>query len=449
MKKKWLYYVLGLSALVVTSCGSDEKKDGGDINLDNPTYAPKTVAETKADLENSGTQMIGELKSLNQEKGMQASVMFVDLASNDGAMPAKKFKSSGTYKVLYAVSKLSTRPQMKTALKAMEEGDDDLASLLDSFDAYVGVYEYNFETKSFGNEPVESSTSIIFKFPSNKENYDAQNLNATLEIPRPQVVNGNFSLVNATSLPSNISFNIKVDGNTALSYSFVGEYKPDGIPTKIENTLTMGTWQMKQTYGYSETNLKITYSFTHGTTNILSMGFELNGQLTQQGVQNAYDSTWVQYEFDGETYGYYDSQFHIEKVVQNANAYFQLMDIKIAGQIDFAGLAPVASKENPTDKEIADALNQYADLVVVYASNNQAIAKAEAYVAEVKNEFGMVEDRYVDMRLIFADQSRSSLDSYFAEGFDGLIDEMNSLIADLNNTYGWQLEPIQKDSQQQ
>lgn len=442
MKKNWLYFAVGLVALGISSCG-DKKSDGGDINLDNPTYAPKTVAETKADLENSGTQMVGELKTLNQEKGMQASVMFVDLMTSDGSMTAKKFKSSGTYRLLYTMNKLSARPQLKTALKAMEEGDD-LTSLLDSFDAYAGVYEYDFETNSFGDEPVESSTSIIFKFPSNKENYDAQNLNATLEIQRPQLVNGNFTAVGAKTLPANFSFSITVDGTSALSYTFVGEYKPDGIPTKIENTLTMGDWQMKQTYGYSETNLKLNYSFTHGTTNILSTGIEVNGNLTQQGVENAKDSTWVEY-FPG--YGYYEYNTHFEKVVQNANAYFQLMDIKIAGQVDFLHLVPVMDDEKATEAQKANALNQYADLVVVYASNNQAIAKAEAYVAQETDDFGNVNE-YVDMRLIFADQSKSTLDSYFNEGFNGFIDEMNSLIADLNRTYGWTLEPIQKNSEQ-
>lgn len=440
MKKKWLYYGLGLMAFVVVSCSDEGKDNGGDINLENPTYAPKTVAETKADLENTGNKMVGELKSLNQEKGMQATVMFVDLMSGDDSQYAMKFKRSGTYKMLYALNKASSRPQVKTVLKAMEEGDDDLTSLLESFDDYAGVYEYDFSTESFGEEPVESSTSIIFKFPSNKENYDAQNLNASLEIPRPQIVNGDFTAVGVTSLPSSISFTIKVDGNTALSYSFVGEYKPDGIPTNIENTLTMGTWQMKQTYGYSETKLNVNFSFTHGATNIVSMGAEVKGKLTQQGINEAEDSTWVEF-FPG--YGYWEKEFHFEKVVNNANAYFQLMDVKIAGQIDFLNLVPIMDDTTKTLQQQADAINKYADLVVVYASNNQAIAKAEAYVASETNIWGYTNE-YIDMQLVFADKSKSTLDAYFQEGFNDLISEMNSLITELNNTYGWNLELIEE-----
>ncbi|MCX7987380.1 MAG: hypothetical protein N2662_10620 [Bacteroidales bacterium] len=443
MKKKMLFYAAGIVALMITSCGKEENGGGSDINLDNPTFAKKTVAETKADLENSGTKMVGELKSLNQEKGMQASVMFVSLMGGDNSAVAYKFKASGSYKVLYAVSKLSARPQLKPVLKAMDEGEDDLTSLLDSFDAYTGVYEYDFTTESFSTEPVEPSNSIIFRFPSNKENYDAQVLNASLEIPRPQIVEGNFSLVNATALPSNIAFYIKVDGVTALSYTFVAEYKPDGIPTKVENTLTMGTWEMKQTYGYSETKLSLNYSFKHGSTNIISFGGEVKGNLTKDGVENAKDSTWVEL-FPGE--GYYQYDYKFEKVVQNANAYFQLMDIKIVGQMDFQHLVPIMDDQNKTPEQQAEAMNQYADLVVVYASNNQAIAKAEAYVVEETDEWGETH-RKVDMRLIFADNSKSTLDSYFQEGFDGLIDEMNSLIAELNQTYGWKLEPIEKNTQ--
>lgn len=448
MKKKWLYYAMGLMAFVVVSCGDDSKDNGGDINLKNPTYAPKTVAETKADLENTGKQMVGELKSLNQEKGMQATVMFVDLMGGDDSQYAMKFKATGTYKMLYALNKFSSRPQLKTVLKAMDEGDDDLTSLLDSFDDYAGVYEYDFSTGSFGDEPVESSTSIIFKFPSNKENYDAQNLNASLEIPRPQIVTGNFTVVGVTSLPSSISFKIKVDGTTALSYTFVGEYKPDGIPTKIENTLTMGTWQLKQTYGYSETKLKVNFSFTHGATNIISMGAEVKGKLTQEGIKNAYDSTWVEYYIpDYGSFGYYEYDFHFEKVVNNANAYFQLMDIKIVGEIDFLNLVPIMDDTTKTLQQQADAINQYADLVVVYASNNQAIAKAEAYVATETDFWGYTSE-YIDMQLVFADKSKSTLDTYIEQGFDDLITELNSLIAELNSTYGWNLEPIEKEHQQ-
>jgi len=118
------------------------------------------------------------------------------------------------------------------------------------------------------------------------------------------------------------------------------------------------------------------------------------------------------------------------------------MDIKIAGQVDFLHLVPIMDDTTKTLQQKADVINQYADLVVVYASNNQAIAKAEAYVATDSTEW--YNNQYIDMRLIFADKSKSSLDAYFNEGFDGLFDEMNSLIADLNNTYGWELKPIEK-----
>jgi hypothetical protein len=377
---------------------------------------------------------------------MQASVMFVTLMGNSSSETAKKFKASGAYKVLSTLSAASTssRPQVKTVLKSLQEGDD-LGSLLESFDQYAGVYEYDFSTESFSSEPVEPSESIIFKFPSNKENYDAQNNNASLEIPRPQVVNGNFTAVNATSLPSQISFNIKVDGSTALSFLFVGEYKPDGIPTKIETNLSMGTWQLKETYGYSETKLNVSFAFTHGSTNIISMGAEVKGNLTQQGIDDATDSTFVEY-WPGSGYGYYQQNFHFEKVVQNANAYFQLMDIKITGQVDFLHLVPIMDDETKTTQQQADALNQYADLVVVYASNNQAIAKAEFVVVTQTDDFGYTDDD-IDVNLIFADKSKTSLDAYFNEGFEDLINEMNSLISELNQTYGWNLEPIENTSQ--
>ncbi len=442
MKKRVLIYFVGAFTVFFASC-DDKKSSDSELDLKNPTFAPKTVAETKSDLENSGIQMVGELKSLNQEKGMQASIMFVTLMDQDNSGYATSFKKTGPYKLLLGLTEGIQQTNVKKVHKSLLEGDE-IDQLLEVFDELKGVYDYDFNTGSFSEEPTEPSDKIIFRFPSNKENYDAQNLNASLEIPRPEVVTGQFTTIDATTLPSNISFQINVDGSTAFSFSFIAQYQPDGIPTSVETTLSMGTWQMKQTYSYSKTQLSINFSFTHGTTNLISFGATVKGNISEEGVQNAFDSTYVEI-YPG--HGYWEHETHFEKVINSANAYFQLMDIKMMGEVDFLNLIPIVNDEKNSNEQKANAINQYAAFVVVYASNNQAIAKAEAVVVTEEDEWGNNKSK-IDMNLVFADKSKSSLDSYFNDGFSDLVNELNSLIDELNQTYGWEVEYIENNSEE-
>ena len=59
-----------------------------------------------------------------------------------------------------------------------------------------------------------------------------------------------------------------------------------------------------------------------------------------------------------------------------------------------------------------------------------------------------VKDTSIDLRFIFADSSKTDLKAYFKEGFDGLFDELNKLIAELNETYGWKIKEINKENPQ-
>ena len=51
----------------------------------------------------------------------------------------------------------------------------------------------------------------------------------------------------------------------------------------------------------------------------------------------------------------------------------------------------------------------------------------------------------IDFRLVFGDDSRIDLETYFEEGFNDFIDEVNTLIGELNSDYEWDVEPIEYD----
>ncbi len=461
MKLKKLLF---LSAVVffIVSCGDKSKDEPENIDLNNPTFEQKTVAETKQDLEQTGAKMINEIKTMNQEKSMVATVTLVDLLSNSNEF--SELKKTNVFKVLSAVRNLSgSKPEVKKVMRALQEvGEDN--SLLASFDEEAGEYEYDFDSEDFVK--VSDNNNIIFRFPSSKAKLEAQELNAVLTINRPEVITGNFPMIETNELPTKILYTLEVDNNVAASFLFTASYNSDGIPTSVETKLAMGTYELKVTYSYSSTKFDVNYSFTHGSTIIFDFGAGVGGNLTKTDIENAEETvvhrdSFLNYYYDENTgeiiekYDYYEweeNEFYFERVIENANAHFQLMDIKIVGSIDFASLIPEVRKADKdstyTIEKMAQEINKDVKLVVVYASTNKAIAKAEAYVKVVVdydyngNEYT---DKEIDFRMIFADQSKSTLDSYFGDVYDGLVNEMNSLISELNETYGWELEPIEKE----
>jgi hypothetical protein len=65
----------------------------------------------------------------------------------------------------------------------------------------------------------------------------------------------------------------------------------------------------------------------------------------------------------------------------------------------------------------------------------------EAYVVE-DNYYGDYYDYWVDFRLKFGDGSYVDMETYFEEGFDDFIAEVNEIIRDLNGEYNWDIEEI-------
>lgn len=436
MKKLFIY--VSLFVVVFSSCKKDENTDG--LDLENPTYAPKTVAETKSDLENTGVNMVNELKSFNQDKGVIAAVNLVDLASSTSSAKATNNQAFKMLSLLKAVKE--NNATVKTMLAELQTAGDP-GSLDDLFNEIAGTYTYNFTTSDFDFSANPDAASVVFSFPASKASKQSQTLDGTFEIFRPQYKTGNFIYSNdtTTELPTSLKYELKVNSELLMSYNFTAAYTDEGVPTSVVSTLTVGTFEFKVTYGYSSSNLNANYSFKHGTTTILDLGAAFNGNFDKTNIENTENNE------DPTT------------VLYNANAHFQFMDIKIAGDIDFKSLYnALKDGKDSVASQAADEINKNANLVVVYASNNQAIAKAEAYATTYNDsewhynfqtgqweEISVVKEK-VDIRMIFADKSKSDLKTYFDEGFDQLIDSFNSFIDDLNNTYGWSMEHVTKNT---
>lgn len=468
--------ILLLLALVfsLVACEKDEVKDAKleEIDLAKPVYAEKTVAQTKADVENSGVNMVNELKSMNQDPGVKATVNLVSLMSTGSS--DEDFQQSRYFKIMSAVQNVSSnKPDAKLMFEALNE-DPNSSSVLDEFNSMAGTYEFDFVNGEFNRVPNSSLETITFVFPASIESKSAKKLDGKLIIYKPKVITGSFTALNSsvTELPTELKYELKINDSNVASYNFTASYQSDGIPTSVISKLAIGAFEFKVSYGYKQTNVAVNYSFTHGSTIILDLGASVGGHFTKDSIDTATETV---IEIDSSYYVYYNwetgmydtiyqkwenerTEFYPERVLKNANAHIQLMDVKIAGKIDFANFMKDA-RGTPIDSAPA-IINRHVDLVVVYAKDNKAIAKAEANLSLEVNQVEECDydyntgqekcvvvdntEKVIGIDLIFADGSKSTLENYFNSGFDKVFDSFNVFIDELNNTYNWDIEHISK-----
>jgi len=458
MKKRVLLFA-ALTAVIFIGCKKDENT--GTKNSDSLTktpYTTKTVAQTKADIEQTGVNVVDQMKNLNNTIGLSASVNLLSLATNKKNPPAIVTNTSAA-NILKALKSYSQTKNVKNIMGAMRKTGSEPVSIVDQFNKIVGVYDYNFDTQSF--DSVSSSTNVVINFPTTK---DGKTNDGILTVYVPQVKTGPFTYGSqtVTELPTLISFDIKANGETGLSFQFTGTYNDQGVPSNLTSTLTVGTFVFKSVLNYSTSTSDVDFSIKNSTTTIIDIGGGVNGNFDKNNITNAYH-----YKYDT-AYSYYDSYLQKEvyiidtnkvvdpdKILYNANAHFQLMNIKIAGQVDFKDLY---TKMNSIDQQYNNGsitedaantqrvalINNDMVLVVVYADNNTMIAKAEAYLKQTND--GTYTSENIDFNMIFADKSKNSLDVYFQDGFDGLYSEMNSFIDDMNTKYGWSIDHVSPPS---
>ena len=452
--KKLLIVLLAVIS-VFTACNKDEKS--GTPDLKNPSYAPKTVVETKSDLESTGVKMVTEMKTLNKEDGIKATINLLDLKPTIGNKKSAVVTSSfGLLSIIKAISE--NKANVNDVVSALKTTTTSTTSIIAEFEKVAGTYTYSIKGDSFVFKAIPTG-SIKYIFPASKASIAANIYNdASLEISRPEVKKGTFDFSGETinELPTLLKFSLVVKGKDVVGYSFTASYTDAGIPTDVKSQLSIGTFVFTATWGYKTSNVSVNFSFVHDATTIFDLGAGVGGNFDKTNIENANHK-------EVDTIGYYNGKYYTDtttvidpqKVLYNANAHFQFMDVKIAGEMDFKSLYTVLDNKNTTDSATVISLNKNVNLVVFYASSNLAIAKGEAYIKSVtKNEvvgydsktdkkiYKDVTRKIISFRMIFKDNSKSDLETYFNNGFGDLTTNVNSFINDLNKEYGWNMQPV-------
>ena len=187
----------------------------------------------------------------------------------------------------------------------------------------------------------------------------------------------------------------------------------------------------------------------------------INNNITE--VEDQYICDWI---YNPETLGYdpyYCSDYYTEvdlgNIINTANARFQIMNIAVEGTINVKGVWDANNEiyANEDDYDFdwgkADSLmviafNDNIDIKLMYADTKQTIATVEAYLySEDYNVGGETwTEKYMDMRFVFPDNSKVDAETYFNEGFEDFVDELNIFIDDLNAKYDAGLEHVEYET---
>ena len=395
MKSKLLLAVLALS-IVFTAC----KKNKGEEPAQDPFklgYSNLTVEEHKKELETSGLDFITKINTLPEEK-------FIKVMKNLSNLNLEL--ESNNVNSLMAISKGASNKNLAAILETATETQ----KLSDEY----GIYTYNSTTQTCTK--TASSNVLELRFPA-LENGTVNNAILTMSYVSSNIITtaGEDSI----ELPKSASTILLVDGVEEIKFTSSHEYKVDGTPTKTDVNLRMGTFTFA--FNVANNGSVLTNGFSLSKSNELLFGFNstVNGNTNWTNINDSGDAS---------------------DIVTNANASFEVMNIKFVGLLNVKGLMDAeASIDSTANDQVinnkkVEALNANSKFVVINKTNNTIIAKTEfvavsdenCYTNYYNNQQICYTEHEAETRLIFKDGSKLSFEAFKETGFAKLIDEIET-----------------------
>lgn len=411
MKKTPLIALFAACSILVFSCNKDEAVKPENEASDK--FSELSVEENKAKMEENGLDMIREMEELKSVSAIETSLNLARLLTYFGEGDA----STGGRMINSLRDMQAGSGSVKEVFSAMRmQGEfptEEPQSIQDFFDIYAGTYTWAAAKEEWSY--TEGGSDVTFKFPS-KESGSANN--AVFRMGNYQGTNKANPIDESYSgdLPTSLKMDMSVDGNKVMDYSFAATYNDAGEPSSLDVTLALGpfTFAIQQSYNAQAAN--VTYSLKNEEKLLMAFGADTKGN-----------------NFDSENLDNVDDP---SKVVEEISAYFQLMNIKVAGMVDaknlMAGLNQIdfENDQEATSKAL-DIYTEHYKLQVYYADSKLKIADTEFYSYTTTDPWSGEEYEEIDIRLVFADGSKSDLENYFETGFDGLAGELQAFFESL------------------
>jgi hypothetical protein len=455
-------------AAILSSC--DKKTDDTD---NTEKFSTLSVEANKAVVENAG---IDFLHSMDRMKSIETVGVIVNLGNILSSSGAKGFLFSKDSKLFTTLETFAAAAKGEKKLNDVFDAmvsskglNEDPQSIQEFWNDNRGTYTWNKVNSDW--DKVLGGTTIIFKFPSS--DVSATN-DATMTVSNYTGVNISNTVYGDYNgdLPAALTADLKVGSKALITFTFAASYNTDGIPNSIAADLTIESFKFEVDLINNKTLVSVNYKFLENTTVIMDLGasgeglfteanYNANTTTTTHTENNGYwDNIWISTPPPGHynqvwvpnTYTWEETNTDFEEIINSSSAHFQLFNVAIKGDVNIKGLVDQLKlidkdrdnkviTDQTADNQYAAKINEFANLRLVNVINNQIMAKAEAYVAnKIENQTVHTE---VDLRLTFGDGSPIDVETYFDNGFNSFVSELNGLITDINSEYDLEIDPVQ------
>ncbi len=463
--KKLLYSAVIATLVIFSSC---DKNDSGDDN----TFSVLTDEQNKENIEESGQELLTEMQILENEPAIEtnaALVSFLDRSDpfeEEGQMII--LQKTIAFSSVYAsseIEKQGTDGLMKSMLINPTEEPETIQEV---YDDIVGVYSWNSTLIDW--DYVKTGDKIVFEFPATE---NGTTNNASYTVSYSGYTGTNPIEDYDGDLPQNVIAELAVDNTTISKLTVDATYDSNGYPNSISTDFSIGQFVISASISNNNTSASTKFSFTHADKILLKLELSAKGNWTETNIENntkyykeLYNNGNWEYieitkeEYDSNFEDYTYEEVDVHKVVEQGNASFQLLNLKIVGDIntrDF-GEKVIEIEDLYKDQEelevnaIAEAMNEYINLSLRYADNNHIIAMVEAYPVSkedtytnwVYNEVTQTYDTYevtetyydIELRFVFADGSPVDFETYFGDDLEDLFTDLEEYLDELDTTYG-------------
>jgi hypothetical protein len=399
------YSVLLATVLVLFSCSKKSDSDSNDPY--SVPYANETSSESKTNLETAGQDFVKEMNSM---KSSQAMSVTSNLAT---CLSSASLGSLGSAKsILAPFQALSNVANQKGDISDVyttmsKAASTDPTTIQEAFDQVKGAYKWNASAEEWEKTGASSNLELVFPSTANGTSNDAS-LVVTLA-----TTNISDKVLEVTNVPTSVTATLSANGTNYVVYQYTASYNSEGVPTSLSTSLQVGEFKIGGDFKYSTSNSSVKYYFTHSSTTLIEAYAEVNGTLSTDSISNGQP----------------------QNIVNDGNAYIQVMNVKLVGEIDLKNL--VKAEEviyNRTDiadstaaQLDAEAWNKYASLVLIYADSKTKIADTEFY-SVATTEYGYT-DYENSIRLVFGDGTKSDFETYFSNGFEKLKSDLSAFAA--------------------
>jgi hypothetical protein len=429
--KKLLILISVSAFMVLFSCKKDDSSP-----FDVP-YTDETPEQSKANVEQNAVDFVDQMDNLSSATAIE---VLMNLYNLQGGAPVKSALDNPVLEPLSTISTIGVNNSIAGVFDGMKRTGALLAEEPLSFtallDSIEGKYTYNFETGEF--DKTELIDAIVFEFPGKET--DITNT-AVLTVDNITVAEFTDPFEQWPSelnpeLPASIRIDLKYNGTSVAGASFSASYKTDGMPTQV----TIEIWVDDFTFTsvvvhspYSSASWKNTLKFQSDI--LLETYIAAGGNWSEENINNNVT----------------DSSTTIENIIRNANAHVILMNLQVVGEVNVKALGDnirglEENQDITTEEEfyqaMADAINNNANLIVIYRDANTKIAEAEAYVSSYYDSYTQQTEYNLDMRFVYADGSKVDVETYVNSELDNFYASVNDFIDKLNAEYNLNLEYI-------